>query len=444
MTASAAPARVLVLQPAAWRRAIAPMIVAVMVLSIVLQDPVAQVLPAGTPRPLVFLAIAVSVMAAVVLGLAAAYPKITVGADGVLRVRGRSVRPGELVRVRRSVSRGGGAAYLVLTFDTDAGRRIRVLVAGAPVRGLNIEQLRLLREAAAASAIPTARDSAQERAFLSESVLASGRRVEVDRGLVLRELDELRGVQFGAPAADAVDAAGAESGATAEAAPVAPAPQQEGRFGAARGDDVAAEETLAIAARATRRARRVAVWVFVAACVAASTVLVILVIMEITGTDFGAADEDPMTAAMGILILVAVLAGIAWAIAADVDDARHRAVSQRWLAEASPEQRLRGIPTPFHAAWLRAPGGRMAGFGLFVLGMLALMAVVGGPVALAQGFGPPAVGIVVTIAGALAAGAGLWAWLARRRAHARRVEWLIGVAGEQAAAGPALGDPTTR
>jgi hypothetical protein len=74
----------------------------------------------------------------------------------------------------------------------------------------------------------------------------------------------------------------------------------------------------------------------------------------------------------------------------------------------------------------------MAGLGLLVLAMVALLSLIGGPVALAGAFGPPAVGVVVTIVGVVLAGLALWGWFARRRAHARRVEWLLEVAGPRA------------
>lgn len=429
MSAPSAPAP-RVLQPAAWRRAIAPMVVAVLVLSVVLQEPVAALLPSATPRVLVFAAIALPVIAALALGLGAAYPKVVVTSDGALRVRGRLIRPSEIVRVRRAVSSGGGAAYLVLTLGTASGRGVRVLVAGTPIRGLDAEQLRMLREVVVASAIPAARDSEHERAFLSESVLASGRRVEADRGLVLRELDELRGAAFRPEPEGPHPAANDDMPDAVEARTVV-------------ADDRAAAERLAESTGPSRLARRIGLWVFVLICAATAVLLVVLVVMEATGTDFGAADEDPLTAAMSIAMLLALLAGIGWAVAADVDDARIRAVSQGWLAEASDSQRARGLPAPFHAAWLRAPGGRMAGFGLLVLAVVALFALIGGPVALAQGFGPPAVGIVVAIVGVALGVLAWWLWSARRRAHARRVEWLIGAAGERAT-GPDLGDPGTR
>ncbi|AYF98950.1 hypothetical protein [Protaetiibacter intestinalis] len=418
-----------VLQPAAWRRAIAPMVIAVVVLSIVLQEPVAALLPPATPRVLVFLAIAVPVVLAIVLGLAAAYPRIVVLPDGALRLRGVTVRPAELVTVRRSVSSGGGAGYLVLTFRTAGGRRIRVLVAGAPIRGLDTAQARLLWEAVAASGIPAGADAAQERGFLSENVLASGRQVEVDRGLVLRELDGLLGVPHQVP----------EVAAVQEEPPAA----SSGDDDVTLADDRAAAAELLSVTRGTRLVRRIAFWTLVLACVVTVIVLLVLLTMEWGGRDFGAFDEDPLTAVMTTLMLVSVLFGIVWAVAADVDDARVRASSRRWLAAASVAQGERGLPTPFHAAWLGAPGGRMAGVGLFVLGMVALLAVIGGPVALARGYGPPAVGVLVTIAGVVLGVVALWGWFSRRRAHRRRVEWLIEVAGERATGGQAPDAPFT-
>ncbi|QNO36489.1 hypothetical protein H4J02_08090 [Protaetiibacter sp. SSC-01] len=446
MSASATPR---VLQPAAWRRAIAPIVVAVLVLSVVLQEPVAELLPDGTPRVLVFVAIAVPIVAAVVLGLSAAYPRVVADADGALRVRGRVVRPSEIVAARRSVSAGGGSAYLVLTLRTDAGRGIRVLVAGVPIRGLDPAQLGVLREVVAASAIPVVRTSESERAFLSENVLASGRRVDVDRGLVLRELDELRGVRFAGlgveePLADAADAADAVDAAVLDVAPSAPETAAASASSAQPVDDTAVERELAAATRSTALARRIAFWVLAVATLGAAGLLALLVVMESTGVDFGAADEDPLTAAMSIAIGVALLAGIAWATAADVDDARRRAESQRWLAFASEAQRRRGLPDAFHAAWLRAPGGRMGAVGLMVLAIVAFFAVIGGPVALAQGYGPVPVGVAATIVGVALSALALWGWIARRRAHARRVEWLVEAAGERARRGLTGDDPLSR
>lgn len=401
------------LQPSAWRRAIGPMAVAVILLSVLLQEPVAALFPAETPRWLLFFAIAVPIVAAIVIGLSAAYPRVRVAPDGALLVRGRRVRAAELVRVLRSVSSGGNAGYLVYTLETSRGRRMRVLVAGAPIRGLDAAQLRVLRDVVAASAIPVGSDTAElERSFLGANLLASGRRVEADRRLVLRELDGLRGVPHRADA---------QPVATTELAEVSPS--------AAVDDDHAAERTIATATSAPRTARRIALGIFVLACLAAAVLLVVLVVMETAGTDFGAADDDPLTATMSLAILAALLTGILWAIAADVDDARRRALSRDWLAAASPEQRERGLPTPYHAAWMRAPGGRMTGFALFVLGMVAMLAVIGGPVALAGSFGPPVVGIIATVVGVVLAALALWGWFARRRAHARRVEWLLEVAG---------------
>ncbi len=433
---SAAPAAPRVLQPAAWRRAVAPSVVAVLVLSVVLQEPVAAVLPAGTPRILVFVAIAAPIVAAIALGLGAAYPRVLVDADGSLRVRGRTVRSSEIVGVRRSVSSGNGAAYLVLTFRTVDGRGIRVLVAGAPVRGLDSDQLRVLRETVAASAIPVKSESASERAFLTESVLASGRRVEADRGLVLRELDELRGVPF-----TGLGMAPAEADADLQRAhEIAP----DAVLAADDETDAAAAREVAVATRTSSLVRRIAFWLLVAASAVAAVILVFLVVVESGGVDFGAADEDPAVAAMSSAILGALLACLAWAIAADVDDARVRAASLRWLDDASAAEPRRGLPAPFQAAWLQPPGGRMLSLALLVLGVVALLTVIGGPLALMQGYGPVGVGIVVTIAGVGLAALAVWAWYARRRAHARRVEWLLEVAGAVGPGGAPGPDARTR
>src|SRR5690606_37532168 len=129
-----------------WRRALGPMAVAVILLSVVLQEPVAALLSPDTPRWALFLAIAVPIVAAVAIGLSSAYPRVRVGADGALLVRARRVAPSEVVGIRRSVSSGGNAGYLVYTLETSNGGGIRVLVAGAPIRGLGLGELAVLRE----------------------------------------------------------------------------------------------------------------------------------------------------------------------------------------------------------------------------------------------------------------------------------------------------------
>lgn len=420
------------LQPAAWRRAVVPIVVAVIVFGVLLQEPLSALFPAGTSRWLVFAVIAVVVVAALVGGLSLAYPRVVRGADGVLRVRGARIAPDEIVSAHRALSGSGAAAYLVYTLRTSAGRGLRILVAGTPILGLGAGELAVLREVIASSRIPVAAAADENlRAFVGQNVLATGRRAEMDRELLLRELDGLRGVT--PAAADASAPAGATAAAeVAASAPDAPAgaPQSD----AARAeqfarDDADAVRLLAAPTRVTRLVRRVALAVFALACAGAAVLLVVLVVMEAQGTDFGAADEDPLVFAMLVVILAAIATGILWAVAADVDDARRRATSRRWSAEADPELAARGLPTPFHAAWLRAPGGRMAGLGMFVGGMLALVLVIGGPVLLAQEVAPAAVGILVTVLGAALSAVGIWGWYARRTARARRVAWLVEAAG---------------
>lgn len=71
----------------------------------------------------------------------------------------------------------------------------------------------------------------------------------------------------------------------------------------------------------------------------------------------------------------------------------------------------------------------MAGLALLVLGMAALFAVIGGAVAIVDSNGPVVVGVGAVVVGLVLGVLALWAWFARRRAYARRVEWLLEVAG---------------
>src|SRR5690606_32958418 len=317
---SADPTSLRTLQPFAWRRAVGLGIVAVLVLSVVLQEPVSALLPEGTPRWLLFLAIALPIAGALVLGLSWAYPRVLLAADGTLRVRGRVVPLGEVVGLRRSVSSGPSAGYLVYTFATSDGRTIRVLVAGAPIRGLDLEQLGVLREAVAASGIRSAANAAEvERAIIGQNLLADGRRAEVDRERALRELDGLRGV---AHREDPVPASRAES----EAAAVVAAESD-----AARADDWAlqvaddareAARMVDAASGGTRMLRRVALVAFVLTCLAGVGVLITLVVREASGAWVGDVSSDALVTTFVIVLALALVTGIVWGVAADVDDAQ--------------------------------------------------------------------------------------------------------------------------
>lgn len=442
---STEPARLRTLQPGAWRRVLGVGIIAVIVLSVVLQEPVAALLPEDTPRWLLFLVIAVPVAGALVLGLSLAYPRVLLDADGSLRVGRRVVPLAEVVGLRRSVSSGPSAGYLVYTLVPREGRAIRVLVAGAPVRGLALDQLAVLREAVAASAIPVAQNAAEvERAIIGQNLLADGRRAEVDRDRALRELDALRGVaHHPGPSPGVPDAAPVEAQVEAPALSSAVEPENpasDSWTAAAQSDDLDAAQELGAATAGTRMLRRVALAACVVVCLVAAGLLITLVIREASGAWVGDASEDPVVGGLLIAMLLALVTGVVWAFGADLDDARTRQLSTRWLAEATETQRRRGMPSPFHTAWMRAPGGRLTGLGMFVAGMVAMVAIVGGPVALFGGFGPALIGGIVTVVGVGLSALLLWGWFARRRALARRVEWLLEVAGERVHGGDAPPD----
>src|SRR5690606_27735485 len=132
--------------------------------------------------------------------------------------------------------------------------------------------------------IPLGADAAElERSYLAANLLATGRRVEADRRLVLRELDELLGVPHRPDAAPAAEVEVAEPAAAGDEAAT-------GEPGAASAldDDLAAEQLLGVARARTRLLRRIALAVFVLACLVAAVLLIVLVVMESLGTDFGA------------------------------------------------------------------------------------------------------------------------------------------------------------
>ena len=258
---------------------------------------------------------------------------------------------------------------------------------------------------------------------VAANILATGRKVAVDRGLLLAELDAL------APAIDPGD------GRMAPAASASRAVHDDAYgelLGQLERDDEAAREWVRALPQGRRRARRVTGWVFLGSAAVAAVMMGVLVVMEWFGRDFGALGDEPLVAVMVVLLLVVLAAALAWVIAADLADAQLRRASSEWLAAATPEQRRRGLPEVFQRPWMVRPGGRSATLGLYSLATICLAALIAGPVLALGAELPAGVGWLVFAAGALLTVAAVVAWRARASAMERRIAWLVEVSGQRA------------
>ncbi|WP_167050820.1 hypothetical protein [Salinibacterium sp. ZJ77] len=407
------------LQSSAWRRAAGPLTFASLALGLLLQVPVGLMLPEVTRPVLPFVVVAAGVALILGGGLALAFPRAFVDARGAMIVRGRRIEPAEFTSATRSLS-SGGAAYLTYVLATADGRRVRILVAGSPVRGLRPGQIRLLRDVVAASAIPATGSSTTQ--VVAANILASGRKVTVDRSLLLTELDAL------APVLDPVDGRAASAG-SARAAVRADA--YTDLIQELERDDAAARERVRSLPQGRRIARRVTAWLFLAAAAVAAVMMGVLVVMEWGGRDLGAVDDEPLVAVMFVLLLMVLAAGVAWAVAADLVDAQLRRASSEWLATATLAERRRGLPEVFQRPWMMNPGGRVTTLGLYVLATVCLASLIAGPVLAFEEELPPWIGWIVFAAGSLLTVAAVVAWRARASATERRIAWLVEVSGQR-------------
>lgn len=398
----------IVIQGSPLRRNLVLILVAGVLLGVVLGQPLALVL-GGELNPLVSLGVAVVAVAALWFGLRLAYRPLAYDPEArTVRFGGRTVPLQTVTEAWRSVGVGPQSSNLLYRFRSAEGPTARVLVAGSPYRGLDQAGLAVLADFVRLLPLRVEDPDAARRGALASNVIGDGTWVPVTAQTLLEELDP------------------------APLPPSVPEPAAAPVFGqdaaAQHADDEAAAEALnalPAGARLTRRIAGVLFWLVVAV---ASVLLVIGVILEAGGETVGNAG--------GIVAAVALalgLTGITRTIAADLDVRQRRRAGARWLAESSAQQRERGLPAPYAAAWLEpAPGHRSLGVAGYLLGIIGLFFGLGGLVLLFgefdHPFGPAGPAVILVI-GLLVSALAIWIWVRwrrRRRTDAQRLIEALG------------------
>lgn len=338
-----------------------------------------------------------------------------------VRIGGRTVPLDTMREATRSFSgASNGAAYLVYRFRSTDGPVVRVLVGGRPLPGLDLagrEALARFLELAPIAGPATDGDMARDA--LTSDILADGKKVPASAAALL---GEVRAALPGA--ATAADLSSAPAASPDAATP--PVTDDD-----TQADDLAALELLTRTGSGMRIARRVTGLLFGLSIVGVIVLIVVALIAGATGTDI---DRLPQTGviAMSALGIVAIL-GLAWSIFGDLDARNVRAAGVQWLETAEPAARERGLPAPFHGAWLQfAPGHRILTVAAFAAGVAGLLLTLGGPIAMTMG--EPAVGLIAVPGLALLAFA-VWFWIAHRRRRRADVAWVIDAAGPRAGLG---------
>ncbi|WP_291039697.1 hypothetical protein [Herbiconiux sp.] len=323
---------------------------------------------------------------------------------GTVRLRRREVPVSSITVAWRTVSSSGlnGSAYLVYRFVSTEGASVRVLVAGRPVRGLDAEGLSALMrfvgelplEAPAGAAVDAAGLTDQQRAA-AVALTTGGGKSRVGRDTLLAELAVLTGAAAGAEAGAGVAGSPPQPGAGGYPAtsdpitPPQPAPgNPAGTIFSARAaelerewqaDDESAVALLLAEPAPARIVRRVFFWLIAAALAVAALALVAAVIGETVGGGLLPSDANEI---VGLLVLgaggVALLFYLVWCAAADTDLRNRRRLAHRWLENADPDARTRGIPLLLLAAWGEHPRRLFTALSFLSLlfGLLAALAAI--------------------------------------------------------------------
>jgi hypothetical protein len=310
---------------------------------------------------------------------------------GTVRLGRREVPVSSITVAWRTVSSSGlnGSAYLVYRFVSTEGASVRVLVAGRPVRGLDAEGLSALMrfvgelplEAPAGAAVDAAGLTDQQRAA-AVALTTGGGKSRVGRDTLLAELAVLTGAAAGAEA-------GAGPATSDPITPPQPAPgNPAGTISSARAaelerewqtDDGSAAALLLAEPAPARIVRRVFFWLIAAALAVAALAIVAAVIGETVGGGLLPSDTNEI---VGLLVLgaggVALLFYLVWCAAADTDLRNRRRLAHRWLENADPDARTRGIPLLLLAAWGEHPRRLFTALSFLSLlfGLLAALAAI--------------------------------------------------------------------
>lgn len=362
--------------------------------------------------------------------LTIAYP--TVAFDpGTRTVRfGRRTVPIDSVRsATRSVGVSPRSANLIYRFESTEGAAARVLVVGRPFKGLDEAGRAALDEFVRLAPIRLDDPDEAKRQALASNLVGDSKRTPVSAEFIAEELAAFdaadAGQQVAAPETPE-SGAGATDGTRAGAA-------GEDELLAMRQDDEEAARRIAASPAAARVVRRIAgiiLWVAVAGTIVLGVIA--LITMATSGDD--RLDDSALPVILTVVLTFAI-AGPTWFISADLDVGQRRRMGLAWLEAAGDEQRRRGLPTPFAAAWTEpAPGHRSLGAAAFAGGVIGLLALlsglllvfdeVGSPIAPAGSFGVLAFGIVLS---ALA----IWGWVRYRRRRRADAAWVVGALGRR-------------
>ncbi|WP_127792025.1 hypothetical protein [Agromyces sp. LHK192] len=388
------------------------------------------------------------------------YPAVSVDLErgGLVRIRSTDVPIASITGVMRSISANGTAQYLHYRLRSGLGPSARVLVVGRPFRGLRLDEAQALRLLFERSGLPvSATGTSAEADLLRGDVHANLGAAELGREALLIELDHvIHGL--GGPAPDAADSGpaatpaadaaatpgpspapdaaspapgpGAGAGTAADAIPVlAPGQQQrlEELVAALEADDAEAERRIAAAPRGWAVLARVAGWTVVLACAAFFAVLGWGIVQ---GAVVGATAIEPSLLLWSTV--VGLVALVVWAAAADARARALQALGARWLAE-HPANAERGLPGPLLPAALDTANRLLAigSYGGSTLGGLGLLVGIG---MMATNDGDEmilALGVGLTVFGAIALGLSIWGFVAAHRRRLRVASRFASLAGRR-------------
>jgi hypothetical protein len=284
-----------------------------------------------------------------------------------------SVPLSSITRVERAVSAGAGSVSIVYRFFAADGPTVRVLVAGRPMKGLDLDDLVEFRRFVAALPIvePTRVDGlTDEQSTVVDALSDTGGRSDVGKRLLLEELAALidpngtaRPAEHGQP--------DAEGDPVAPPLPPAPGSESTPRTVLSaeeadvlerrwQRDDEDAVAFLSTQSVPAATARRVFFWITALAVLAAVVAIVIAVVLEQSNGSLDSDTNDLVGLAVISSAVVGAVAYLAWCAAADAQVRRIQALAREWLASRDPEQRTRGLAAPFLSAWTEpAPGTRL-------------------------------------------------------------------------------------
>ena len=388
--------------------------------------------------PLAFVAVWLVFAGGIVLGVTIAYGTVQWDPDRqVAWLRGREVPVSSITEAWRSLSSGvNGAAYLSYRFVSTEGPSVRVLVAGRPMKGLDADDLKDLRQFVAALPLQLPESGPQQglsdrQRAAAVALTTGGGKSRVGRQTLLEELDGAIGARAGGGASGSVTEGGAAHGSAGQDASgnQLSTPEAEELERAWHAADAEATATLAAQGSAARRIRRVLFRLIVAAVGTAVVSVILLAVDDARGgTMLGSDGESTLIAFMLAGLLLGLGLFLAWSAAADVDTRHRRRLGRTWFDAADDRARERGVPTPYLVAW-RESARRLVTSASFLVMTGGIVTILFGIYALAEQDYPVAVNLAIFAAGL--AGVSWFGFISASSARRRRAdaEELVRLAG---------------